>query len=42
MINNMQVNNTEDLDVVIPMLEYSNKYLKTSRSLWVLQRLSKG
>ena len=31
MIKNMQVNNAEDLDVVIPMIEHSNKYLKTSK-----------
>ena len=35
-INNTQVDNAKDIDVVIPMynlIEYSDNYLKTSRSL---------
>ena len=35
--NNTQVDNAKDIDVVIPMynlIEYSDNYLKTSRSLW--------
>ena len=34
-INNTQVDNAKDIDVVMPMnnlIEYSNNYLKTSRS----------
>ena len=36
-INNTQVDNTKDLDVVMPMynlIEYSDNYSKTSGSLW--------
>ena len=36
-INNIQVDNAKDLDIVMPMcnlIEYSDNYSKTSRSLW--------
>ena len=36
-INNTQVDNAKDLDIVMPMynlIEYSDNYSKTSRSLW--------
>ena len=36
-INNTQVDNAKEIDVVMPMynlIEYSDNYLKTSRSLW--------
>ena len=36
-INNIQIDNAEYIDIVIPMynlIEYSNNYLKTSGSLW--------
>ena len=36
-INNTQVNNTKDLDIVMPtynLIEYSDNYSKTSGSLW--------
>ena len=36
-INNNQIDNAKDLDVAMPMynlIEYSDNYLKTSRSLW--------
>ena len=36
-INNTQVNNTKDIDIVMPMynlIEYSDNYSKTSGSLW--------
>ena len=36
-INIMEIDNTKDLDIVIPMynlIEYSNHYSKTSGSLW--------
>ena len=36
-INNTLIDNAEDLDIVMPMynlVEYSNNYSKTSRSLW--------
>ena len=36
-INNIQIDNAEYIDIVIPMynlIEYSNNYLKTSESLW--------
>ena len=36
-INNTDIDNARDIDIVMPMYnltEYSNKYLKTSRSLW--------
>ena len=36
-INGVKIDNTEDLDVVMPMynlLEYSKKYRKTTGSLW--------
>ena len=36
-INDTQVDNAVDIDVVMPvynLIEYSNNYLKTSRSLW--------
>ena len=36
-INNTQVDNAKEIDVVMPMYnlrEYSDNYLKTSRSLW--------
>ena len=35
--NNTQVDNAKDIDIVMPMynlIEYSNNYSKTSRSLW--------
>ena len=36
-INNTEIDNAKDIDIVMPMynlLEYSDNYLKTSRSLW--------
>ena len=36
-INNTQIDNTECIDIVMPMynlMEYSNNYSKTSGSLW--------
>ena len=36
-INNTQVDNTKDIDIVIPMynlIEYSDNYAKTSGNLW--------
>ena len=36
-INNTQVNNTKEVDIVMPrynLIEYSNNYLKTSANLW--------
>ena len=36
-INNTQIDNTEDIDIVMPMynlIEYSERYSKTSGSLW--------
>ena len=36
-INDTQVDNAVDIDIVMPvynLIEYSNNYLKTSRSLW--------
>ena len=36
-INNTDTGNARDIDIVMPMynlIEYSNKYLKTSGSLW--------
>ena len=36
-INNMQIDNAKDIDIVMPMynlIEYSDNYAKTSRSLW--------
>ena len=36
-INNMQIDNTKDIDIVMPMynlIEYSDNYAKTSGSLW--------
>ena len=36
-INNTQIDNSKDLDVVMPMynlIEYSNDYSKTSGVLW--------
>ena len=36
-INNVLLNNTEDLDIVMPMhnlIEYNKKYSKVSGSLW--------
>ena len=40
-INNTQVENAKDIDIVMPMynlIEYSNNYAKTSRSLWQYYR----
>ena len=40
-INNTQVDNTKDIDIVMPMynlIEYSNNYSKTSGSLWQYYR----
>ena len=40
-INGIQIDNTEDLDVVMPMynlLEYSKNYRKTTGSLWNFYR----
>ena len=40
-INNTEIDNAKDLDVVIPIynfIEYSNKYSKTSGSLWKYYR----
>ena len=40
-INNTQTDNAKDLDVIMPMhelIEYSNNYSKTSRSLWQYYR----
>ena len=40
-INNTQIDNAKDIDVVIPMynlIEYSDKYAKTSGSLWQYYR----
>ena len=40
-INNAQVDDTRDIDVVMPMyklLEYSKNYFKTSGSLWQYHR----
>ena len=40
-INNTEIDNAKDLDVVIPIynfIEYSNKYSKTSGSLWQYYR----
>ena len=36
-INNIDIDNAEDIDIVMPMynlIEYSNNYSKTSGSLW--------
>ena len=36
-INNTQVDNAKDIDIVMPMynlIEYSDNYAKTARSLW--------
>ena len=36
-INNTQVDNAKDIDIVMPMhnlIEYSDNYVKTTRSLW--------
>ena len=36
-INNTEIDNTKDIDVVTPtynLIEYSNNYSKTSKSLW--------
>ena len=40
-INNTEIGNAKDLDVVMPIynfIEYSNKYSKTSGSLWQYYR----
>ena len=40
-INNTQVDNTKDIDIVMPMynlIEYSDNYAKTSGSLWQYYR----
>ena len=40
-INDTQIDNAKDIDVVITMynlIEYSNNYSKTSRSLWQYYR----
>ena len=40
-INNIQIDNAKDIDVLMPMynlIEYSNNYSKTSRSLWQYYR----
>ena len=40
-INNTQIDNAKDIDIVMPMynlIEYSNNYSKTSRSLWQYYR----
>ena len=40
-INNTQIDNTKDLDVMMPMyslIGYSNNYLKTTRNLWQYYR----
>ena len=40
-INNTQIDNTKDIDIVIPMydvIEYSDSYSKTSGSLWQYYR----
>ena len=40
-INNTQTDNAKDIDVTMPMyklIEYSNNYSKTSRSLWQYYR----
>ena len=40
-INNTQVDNAKDIDIVLPMynlIEYSDNYAKTSRSLWQYYR----
>ena len=40
-VNNTQIDNAKDIDVVMPMynlIEYSNNYSKTSRSLWKYYR----
>ena len=42
-INNVLIDYTEDLDVVIPMynlIEYSKNYSKTTRSLWNYFRIN--
>ena len=36
-INNTEINDAQDIDIVMPMynlIEYSDNYSKTSRSLW--------
>ena len=40
-INNTQIDNAKYIDIVMPMhnlIEYSDNYLKTSRSLWQYYR----
>ena len=40
-INNTQIDNGKDIDIVIPMynlIEYSDNYSKTSKSLWQYYR----
>ena len=42
-INNTQIDNAEYIDVVMPMyslIEYSDTYSKTSRSLWIFIQMS--
>ena len=42
-INNTQIDNAEYIDVVMPMyslIEYSDTYSKTSRSLWIFIKMS--
>ena len=44
-INNAQIGDANDIDVVMPMnnlLEYSNIYSKTSKSLWYYYRDEPG
>ena len=43
-INNADIDTAQDIDVVMPMynlIEYSDKYSKTSESMAILQRRSK-
>ena len=43
-INNADIDTAQDIDVVMPMynlIEYSDKYSKTSESMAILQRWSK-
>ena len=40
-INNIQIDNAEDIDIVMPMynlIEYSDNYAKTSKSFWQYYR----
>ena len=42
-INNTQIDNAKDIDAVMPMynlIEYSNNYSKTSRSLWQYKEMN--